>query len=339
MAKGIDWVARIGRRVRLRDLHILSAVVDAGSMVKGASQLGVSQPVVSQAIADLEAAVGVRLLDRSSRGVDPTPYGRALLKHSQIAFDDLRQGIREIEAMADPAGGEVRVGCPESLCGPLLAPSIERLLRVRRRVSFHVAHVYTLSADLEFPDLRNRSVDLVLARLVKPFGEFEFEEDLRVEHLFDEELVVVAGAASSWARRRKIELAELAAASWVLPPNSWNMLLVKEAFEAIGHGMPRTTVETFSVALRNQLLAAAGFIAAVPGSMLQMDAGYGLKVLPISLPMRPWPVVLVTLKNRTVAPPVEHFAQIVRGVVASRRRLRTTPSASRGKRTGGAAHA
>jgi DNA-binding transcriptional LysR family regulator len=339
MTRGIDWETRIGRRVRLRDLHILSAVVQAGSMIKGASQLGVSQPVVSQAIADLEAAVGVRLLDRSSRGVEPTSYGRALLKHSQMAFDDLRQGIREIESIADPAGGEVWIGCPESLCGPLLTPAIKRLLRVRPRMNFHVAHVYTLSAELEFPELRDRSVDLVLARLVKPFGEFEFEEDLRVEHLFDEDLVVVAGSANPWTRRRKINLVELAGASWVLPPNSWNMLRVKEAFAAIGHGMPRTTVETFSVALRNQLLASGGFVAAVPGSMLYMNAEHRLKVLPISLPARPWPVVMVTLKNRTLAPPVEHFAQCVRGVVTSRHWPLTTLESSRDKRTGAAADA
>lgn len=336
MAKGIDWESRIGRRVRLRDLHILSAVVQFGSMIKGAAQLGVSQPVVSQAIADLEAAVGVRLVDRSTRGVAATPYGRALLKHSQIAFDDLRQGIREIEALADPAGGEVWIGCPESLCGPLLTPAIERLLRERARVNFHVAHVYTLSADLEFPELRDRRVDLILARLVKPFGEFEFEEDLRVEHLFDEDLLVVAGSAGPWARRRKIDLLELASASWVLPPNSWNMLRVKEAFAAIGRSLPRTTVETFSVALRNQLLASGDFVAAIPGSMLQASAQHGLKTLPVALPKRPWPVVMVTLKNRTVAPSVESFAQCVRDVVASNPWPRTARIPSRKKRNSAA---
>lgn len=256
-----------------------------------------------------------------------------------MAFDDLRQGIREIESIADPTAGEIWIGCPESLCGPLLTPAIKRLLRVRPRVNFHVAHVYTLSAELEFPELRERSVDLVLARLVKPFGEFDFEEDLRVEHLFDEDLLVVAGRENPWARRRKIDLVELADASWVLPPNSWNMLRVREAFAAIGHGMPRTTVETFSVALRNELLASGEFVAAVPGSMLHMNAEHGLKVLPISLPVRPWPAVMVTLKNRTVAPPVEHFAQCVRCVVTARHWPQTTLNSSRGKRTNAAAHA
>jgi DNA-binding transcriptional LysR family regulator len=317
MARAIDWESRIGRRVRLRDLHVFSAVVQSGSMMKGAGQLGVSQPVVSQAIADLEAAIGVRLLDRSSRGVEPTVYGRVLLRHGEIAFDDLRQGIREIESLADPSAGEVSIGCPESLSGALLPPVIEELSREHPRLTFHVTQVNTLSTQLEFPDLRERKLDLILARLVRPFGEFEFEDDLHVEHLFDDELFVVSGIASPWARRRKIDIAELANAPWVLPPKSWNMLLVTEAFQAAGLAMPSVGVETFSVALRNQLLASGRFVAAVPGSMLHLNTKHGLKVLPIDLPDRPWPVVLVTLKNRTVPPAVERFLQCTRTVVGS----------------------
>src|SRR5205085_1744501 len=77
MKKGIRWESQIGRRLRLRDLHVLFAVVQFGSMAKAAAQLAVSQPVVSEAIADLEATIGVRLLDRSRRGATPTLYGQA----------------------------------------------------------------------------------------------------------------------------------------------------------------------------------------------------------------------------------------------------------------------
>jgi len=317
MARAIDWESRIGRRVRLRDLHVLSAVVELGSMVKGAAHLGVSQPVVSQAIADLEAAIGHRLLDRNSRGVDPTAYGLALLKHGQMAFDDLRQGIREIEHLASPATGEVWIGCPESLAGAVLPPIIEPLARKHPRAIFHVSQSYTLSTQLEFSELRERKLDLVLARLVRPFGEFTFEEDLSVEHLFDDDLVVVAGRDSPWARRRKIELKELAEVPWVLPPKSWNLLLVTEAFQAAELAVPPVRVETFSVALRNQLLESGRFIAAVPGSMLRLNAKHALKALPVNLPKRPWPVVLVTLKHRTVAPMVQLFIQAARTVAGS----------------------
>jgi DNA-binding transcriptional LysR family regulator len=66
-------------------------------MAKAASNLGMSQPAVSEAIATLEAALGVQLLDRTRRGIEPTIYAVALLKHEHTVFDELRQGIKEIE--------------------------------------------------------------------------------------------------------------------------------------------------------------------------------------------------------------------------------------------------
>jgi DNA-binding transcriptional LysR family regulator len=98
----------IGRRVKLRELYILSAVVERGSMAKAASYLTMSQPAVSEAIASLEETLRVRLLDCSSRGIEPTIYGQALLRRSAVVFDELRQGLRDIEYLADPATGEVR---------------------------------------------------------------------------------------------------------------------------------------------------------------------------------------------------------------------------------------
>src|SRR5262245_44489035 len=78
----IDWESQIGRRLKLRDLHVFSTVVQRGSMAKAARQLGVSHPAVSEVIADLESALGVKLFDRSAQGVEPTIYGDALLKRS-----------------------------------------------------------------------------------------------------------------------------------------------------------------------------------------------------------------------------------------------------------------
>src|SRR5882757_5462976 len=107
MSKGIDWEAAIGRRLRLRDLHAFFTVVQCGSMAKAAVQLGVSQPAVSKVVADLEHALGVRLLDRNRRGVEPTIYGQALLKRGLVAFDELKQSVRDIEFLADSTQGEV----------------------------------------------------------------------------------------------------------------------------------------------------------------------------------------------------------------------------------------
>jgi DNA-binding transcriptional LysR family regulator len=91
VVRKIDWENQIGRRLKLRDLHVFSTVVQRGSMGKAAAQLKVSQAAVSEAMADLEHALGVPLLDRSPRGVEPTMYGLALLKRGTAAFDELKQ--------------------------------------------------------------------------------------------------------------------------------------------------------------------------------------------------------------------------------------------------------
>src|SRR5215468_1651129 len=106
MLRKIDWESQIGRRLKLRDLHVFSTVVQRGSMAKAAQQLGVSTPAVSEVIADLEHALGVRLLDRSAHGIEPTVYGDALLTRSVAVFDDLKQIIRDIQFLSDATTGE-----------------------------------------------------------------------------------------------------------------------------------------------------------------------------------------------------------------------------------------
>jgi len=101
---------RIGRRMKLQDLHVLMTVVQAGSMGKAAERLNTSQPNISRSIAELEDALGVRLLDRHRQGIEPTEYGRALLACGAAVFDELRQGVKNIEFLTDPTAGEVRVG-------------------------------------------------------------------------------------------------------------------------------------------------------------------------------------------------------------------------------------
>src|SRR5258707_15104293 len=93
---------RIGRPMKLQDLHVLVAVVQAGSMNKAAVLLNAGQFAISRSIAELEHTVGVRLLDRNPQGVEPTQYGRALLDGGAAVFDDLRQALKNIEFLADP---------------------------------------------------------------------------------------------------------------------------------------------------------------------------------------------------------------------------------------------
>jgi DNA-binding transcriptional LysR family regulator len=106
----MKWTDRIGRRVKLRDLHIALAVADAGSMTRAAEELAVSYPVVSKTISELERTLGVRLFDRSVSGAQPTHYGRALLKSGAAVFDEMRKGLQQIEFIRRPDAGDLRIG-------------------------------------------------------------------------------------------------------------------------------------------------------------------------------------------------------------------------------------
>jgi DNA-binding transcriptional LysR family regulator len=307
-----DWEGRIGSRIRLRDLHVLSAVVRWGSMAKAASHLAMSQSAVSESIASLESALGVRLLDRSPQGVAPTIYAEALLKRGHVVFDELRQGVKDIEFLAEPTKGEVRIACPELLSAGLLPAAIDRLSRQHPKIVVRVAQMDT--TNLEFRELRERNVDLMLARVAGTF----VDDDLDIEILLHDPHFVVVGARSPWARRRKVTLADLMNEPWIFPPNQVVMGLIKEAFEANDLQLPSERVTAASILLRNHLLATGRFLTMLPDSVLRYTATqWSLKPLPIDLRIKPWPIAILTLKNRTLSPVTQLFIEHLRGVAKS----------------------
>jgi DNA-binding transcriptional LysR family regulator len=308
MAGKIDWENRIGRRLKLRDLHVYFTVVQCGSMAKAAAELGVAQPTVSEIIGDLEHTFGVRLLDRGARGVEPTIYGSALLKRGTAAFDELKQSTRDIAFLADPTVGELRIGCAESIAAAVLPNILERFNQQYPRVVLHVDEVPSTALSV----LRARKHDLIVVRTVVPIGD---ETDFAIETLFNDQMVIATHASNRWANRRKIDLADLIDEAWFLSaPDTWAHARLADICRSRGLDVPMARVVTVSVHIRNHMLASGRFITAIPKSVANW---YGLKVLPVDLPMQPWPVLMVTLRNRTLSPIVERFLDCARTVAKS----------------------
>lgn len=161
MAQDQDWEAKIGRRLRLRDLHVVSTEAECGSMAEAANRLRVTQSAVSQMIADVEHEIGVRLFDRSRRGVEATVYGQVLIRRGRAAFDELRHGIQEIDYLRNEGTGEIRIGCPETLAASVLPMAIEKF---SKRWPGVLLEVETFTGAETADKLRDRSIDLVIAR-------------------------------------------------------------------------------------------------------------------------------------------------------------------------------
>ena len=305
----MHWDHRVGRRLKLRELNIFLAVANAGSITKAAKQLAISQPAVSRAIADLEHTLRVTLLDRSRQGIEPTEYGRALLKRGVAVFDELKQGVADIEFLADPSAGELRIGSSSGLSEGVVLAVINRLTRQYPRVVFHVMPTGTLAV---YEELRERRLELGFVRL----SAIEGGEDLHQEMLFEDPLVVVAGADNPWTRRRKIKLAELLDEPWTWSsPGTVFDALVVEAFRAVGLEPPRATVYAEAINMRTRLAATGSFLAVVPASMLRFYTKHAsIKLLPVELPMTQRSIGIVTLKNRTLSPLAQLFIKTAREV-------------------------
>jgi DNA-binding transcriptional LysR family regulator len=299
---------RIGRRMKLQDLHVLMAVVEAGSMRKAAAHLNITQPSISRAIAELEDAVGVPLLDRNPQGVEPTAYGRALLDAGVAMFDDLRQGVKNIEFLADPTTGEVRIGCA-SFAASFVIAVIDQLSRRHPRIRFHfeVGLVEALHREL-----LDRNVDLVISRKLGPLADGRTD----FEFLFDSSLVVAVGARNPWARRRKVALAELVNEPWALPsPASLIGSLHLEAFRASGLEYPRATVVVHPENVRIGLLATGRFLTMCDPSVLGFHINRReIVALPVELPVASTPIGISTLNNRTPSPVIKLFIACAREV-------------------------
>src|SRR5262245_1103228 len=202
---------RIGRRIKLQDLHVLTTVAQAGSMRKAATLRNRTQPAIPRSIAELEDAVGVRLLDRNPQGVEPTAYGRALLDGGVAVFDELHQAVKNIEFLADPTAGEVRIGSIVPLASSFVSALIDRLARRYPRIVFHVeaAQVETLHRELG-----ERNIDLLITPRLGLFADERFS----FEVLYDHSFVVVAVSQHPWVRPPPLKRRELMNEPWTMPP-------------------------------------------------------------------------------------------------------------------------
>jgi DNA-binding transcriptional LysR family regulator len=309
----MKWTDRIGRRVKLRDLHIALAVAEAGSMTRAAEELAVSYPVVSRTISELEHTLGVKLFDRSISGVEPTHYGRALIKSGVAVFDEMRKGLQQIDFIKQPDAGELKIGSSIVVDAGLLPAVIERFSQDFPRAALHV--VPENIATQQYDNLRARNVELVLGRLATTMN----EPDLLAEPLFDEPNVVVAGSESRWARRRSLTFADLIGEPWVLAqPGSLARSLQDEALRRSGVEIPSATVLTVSLHLYMRLIETGRWLGLVPASVMRFGGKQmHLRILPIKVSSPPAPVGLITVKGRTLTPLAERFIDCARKIAKS----------------------
>jgi len=304
----VEKAERIERRLKLHDLRVLMSVVQQGSMAKAAKRLATSQPAVSRAITDLESSLGVRLLDRGPRGVRPTPYGLALIKRGFVVFDELKQGLKDIEFLTNSTAGEVRIATSTFLASGFLAKAIDGFVLRYPRISFHVV---ASGAEGLHRALEERDVDAVITA-INPL--WQRESHMQCEVIYAGARSVFVAKQNRWSRRRKVALGDLINEPWVLPlTNSAMWEVYANIFRVAGFDPPRATVVTVnSIEARIALVAKGQFLTmASEADVGFANVGTVIEALPIDLSSRS-ETGIMTLTNRTLTPAVQLFLDYVR---------------------------
>jgi DNA-binding transcriptional LysR family regulator len=311
----MDVDDRVLRRLKLSDLRLFRAVAQHGSMARAAAHLNLSQPAVSKAIAALERTLGVRLVDRSPQGVNLTPYGGALLKGGIAVFDDLKQSVSQIAFLADPSAGDLRIGCTDAGAVALVPAVIDRLSRQYPKVVFHVTIADT--ASLAEEALPERTIDLAIGAT----PESDSDTQIKVEPLFMDRQVVMAGPRNKWVRRRNIALRDLLKEPWILPPaDSIAGQYNAEAFRSSGLESPSAQVVSFSYPLCHALLATGRFLTLQPMLMARLAKHLPVRVLDVKFPGVRRSIGIMTLSNRTLSPLAQLFIVCARDIAGALRK-------------------
>jgi DNA-binding transcriptional LysR family regulator len=251
----------------------------------------------------MERILRAPLLDRSARGVELTEFGRLLVERARVVFDEIRQGVSDIEHLSDPTRGTVRIGATEPVTG-IVSQIIGGLTRKYPRISHDV-----IISDLDtlLDALRQRTRDVVVTRWTPPPG----ADDLAVQELFKSPLAVMAARTHSLLRRKKLSLGDLMDEKWTLAPSgSFLGRVVADLFHRRQLPLPPTVVTSMSVNMRLSLVASGGFLTVLPRLMLRYPSHRAwLRALDIDLNDSSQPIVYITLKRRRSGGALKLFEQ------------------------------
>jgi len=261
LPEGRMLFSRLLRHTRLRQLHLLLALHECGSVVRAAQHLDISQSAATQALAELERVLDVRLFERHARGLRPTPAGRALTDAARGMLSELEDAAETLAALRLGASAALRLGAIPAAAHSVLAPLLAQFCV--RHPQVHV-DVQEGEGSRLLAQLLGGALDAVFCRLPT-----RLSEHLRFEPLLADAAVFVASPGHPLAGVRQVRLAQLADARWVLPNAS---IAVRDVFERVVlAGLPQAhwfAVSTLSLPVLRGLLAQPGAVTLVPRSFL-----------------------------------------------------------------------
>jgi DNA-binding transcriptional LysR family regulator len=310
-----DWYLR--SRLKMRQVLLLVALDEQRNMHRAAASLRMTQPAATRLLGGLERMLGLRLFERGPRGLAPNAYGESLIRHARAMLSTLEHAREEMNSLAEGASGRIALGAL-LVAAPVLVPLA--LARFKQRYPNHTVLVQEGSATALLPALRRGELDLVVGRVSSDVP----SEGLEFEAFYSEPMQVVARTGHPLARRRALQLRDLAGETWIVPaPDAPYRRRLDAAFRQAGVAPPRRLVESVSVAVNKMLVQRSDMLGVMPRDVAREYAALGLlRILPVKLPPPSGPVGVITAIGRPLQAATAALIQALRETAraAARRR-------------------
>ena len=299
----------ITRKFRLRHLELIAELYDCRSILKASRRLSLTQPTVTKALQDVESTLGVRLFERSNRGLEPTPYGEIFARHAKIVLAQLRHAAEELEGLRAGYSGRVTVGTLLAASASILPDAIALLKKQRPGVAISVV---VGTYDILMPSLLVGDLDMVLGRLPAEGR----SRALVYEEFYAEPICIVTRRGHPLARKRRLSLRDLANEAWLLPlPETALRRQIERAFVEAGAPLPRNVIESVSILTNRALLRKSDSIGVMPYHVALDDVEQGLlAILPVKLKSIEDPVGAILRAPGTLPPAASALLECLRVV-------------------------
>lgn len=308
---GVDASQRTGRRLKIRQMLLLIALDDTGSLNQAAEATHMSQPAASKMLKDIEALFGVPFFERLPRGMRPTVYGATMVRHVRMALANLAQGQDSIAALRAGLAGQVNIGTIITPSMTVIPQAIAETKAQAPRLNIGVT-VGTSNELLE--RMRNGELDFLVARIPEP----EDGAGLLYEHLSEETECAVVRIGHPLLHQRELSLDELSKASWILSPRG---TILRHRFDMVFRRRdlepPTHVVETTAMTVITSLLQQTDALHVMPDEVARYYVGAGeLAILPFDLQCEMESFGLITQRDQLLSPGASLLLQHVRQVAA-----------------------
>jgi len=302
-----NWFLRA--RLKTRQLLLLIALDDTRNIHRAASELNMTQPAASKQLKDLEDMLAVSLFERLPRGMRPTIYGEAMIRHARMALTSLSKAHEDIVALKSGLSGQVDVGVILSPGMALLPPAIAR---VKEQAPMLRIGVEVESSNILLSRLMHGELDFVIGRILDE----QNRNDLQYMELADEPVCAVARVGHPLHGRADLKLSDLANEPWILAPKG-SILRARcdQMFREQGLTPPSNVVDTTAILFITSLLQQTDFLYAMPTEVARYYTQARLMdILPIDLPCRMDGFGIITRRDALLSPGASLLLDAIREV-------------------------